>query len=78
MPQLFLQQHLPEPGAGGADLITGQARFQHQCAHVEFVLVVLHPLACCANGNVIPFPIDLGEKRAQPMTAPALHFANRS
>lgn len=62
---------IPQSGAGSADLVGAGARAQHQRAHAEFLLVVLHPFAGCADGDVIPLPIHLrGEKRNVSTTSP--------
>jgi len=58
------QHPVPQPGAGSADLVGAGAGAQHQRAHAELLLVVLHPFAGRADGDVIPLPVHLrGEER---------------
>lgn len=55
---------IPQPGAGSADLVGTVARAQHQSAHAELLLVVLHPCAGRADGDVKPLSVHLqGEER---------------
>lgn len=64
---------VPQPGAGSADLVSAGARAQHQRAHAELLLVVLHPFAGCANGDVVPLPIHLGGEERTVSTMSPLH-----
>lgn len=63
---------IPQPGADGTDLVSAGARAQHQCAHAELLLVILHPLAGGGNSYIIPFPIHLwGKKEMTPPRDPS-------
>lgn len=50
---------IPQPGACSADLVGAGARAQHKRAHAELLLVVLHPFAGRADGDVEPLPMHL-------------------